>query len=198
MLWLKRVWSESDFLCGKLLATMIPAVFESFEKDGIAVPASVREYLLKISPASIDRMLKTAKQDRPAKRRGNALNALRKEIPMRPLRASRCPEPGHLGVDTVALGGGSTSGAFCRILTLTDVFSGYTLIAPGWNRTAENTACALKKLLLRLPFSPLENPPGQRLRADKLARFSKRKRNVPALFSDAFAPVSQKRQRPCG
>ena len=159
LLWLKRIWSESDFLCGKLLATMIPAVLESFEKDGIAVPASVREHLLKISPASIDRMLKTAKQDRPAKRRGNALNALRKEIPMRPLRASRCPEPGHLGVDTVALGGGSTGGAFCRILTLTDVFSGYTLIAPVWNRTTENTACALKKLLLRLPFSPLEIHP---------------------------------------
>ena len=99
-------------------------------------------------------MLKTAKQDRPAKRRGNALNALRKEIPMRPLRASRCPEPGHLGVDTVALGGGSTSGAFCWILTLTDVFSGYTLIAPVWNKTAENTACALKKKSLsRLSYA---------------------------------------------
>ena len=42
---------------------MIPAVLESFDRDGIAVPASGREHLLKISPASIDRMLKTAKQD---------------------------------------------------------------------------------------------------------------------------------------
>ena len=138
---------------------MIPAVLESFECDGIVIPANVREHLLKISPASIDRMLKTAKQDRPLKRRGNALNALRKEIPMRPLRASHCPEPGHLGIDTVALGGGSTSGAFCRILTLTDVFSGYTLIAPVWNKTAANTASALKKMLLCLPFLPLEIHP---------------------------------------
>ena len=155
-LWLKRIWCESDFLCGKLLAPMIPCVLESFERDGVCVPADVREHLLRISPASIDRMLKAYKRERLAKPRGNALNALRKEIPMRPLRASRCPEPGHLGIDTVALGGGSTSGSFFWILTLTDVFSGYTLIAPVWNKTAENTAFALKKLLLQLPFPPLE------------------------------------------
>lgn len=159
LLWLKRIWSESDFLCGKLLAPMIACVIESFERDGIAVPANVREHLLKISPASIDRMLRRFKQERPLKRRGNALNALRKEIPMRPLRASHCPEPGHLGIDTVALGGGSTSGSFFWILTLTDVFSGYTLIAPVWNKTAANTASALKKMLLHLPFPPLEIHP---------------------------------------
>ncbi len=50
LLWLKRIRSESDFLCGKLLAPMIPTVLESFELDGIAVPANIREHLLKISP----------------------------------------------------------------------------------------------------------------------------------------------------
>ena len=59
---LKRIWRECDFLCGKLLAPMIPTVLESFELDGIAVPANIRTLLLKISPASIDRMLKTAKR----------------------------------------------------------------------------------------------------------------------------------------
>ncbi len=55
LLWLKRIWSESDFLCGKLLAPMMACVIESFERGGVAVPANVREHLLKISPANHSR-----------------------------------------------------------------------------------------------------------------------------------------------
>ncbi|MGN0885328.1 MAG: transposase family protein [Candidatus Spyradosoma sp.] len=59
-------------------------------------------------------------------------------------------------MDTVALGGGSTSGEFFWILTVTDVYSGYTRIWPVWNRTSENVAEALRRLLPSLPFAPVE------------------------------------------
>ena len=72
------------------------------------------------------------------------------------LRASQCPEPGHLGLDTVALGGGSTFGEFFWILTLTDVYSGYTRICPVWNKSSEGVASALRRILPELPFKPLE------------------------------------------
>ena len=154
--WLKRIWRESDFLCGKLLACAIPSILESLAREGVAVPARTRERLERISPATIDRLLRPSKTERPRRPRSGVLADLRKEIPVRALRASGCPEPGHLGVDTVALGGGSTSGEFFWILTVTDVYSGYTRIWPVWNRTSENVAEALRRLLPSLPFAPVE------------------------------------------
>lgn len=154
--WLKRIWRESDFLCGKLLACAIPSILESLAREDVAVPARTRERLERISPATIDRLLRPSKTERPRRPRSGVLADLRKEIPVRALRASGCPEPGHLGVDTVALGGGSTSGEFFWILTVTDVYSGYTRIWPVWNRTSENVAEALRRLLPSLPFAPVE------------------------------------------
>ena len=154
--WLKRIWRESDFLCGKLLACAIPSILESLAREDVAVPARTRERLERISPATIDRLLRPSKTERPRRPRSGVWADLRKEIPVRALRASGCPEPGHLGVDTVALGGGSTSGEFFWILTVTDVYSGYTRIWPVWNRTSENVAEALRRLLPSLPFAPVE------------------------------------------
>ena len=154
--WLKRIWRESDFLCGKLLAGAIPPILESYAREGVSVPPRTRERLERISPATIDRLLRSSKAERPERRRCGVLADLRKEIPVRALRASGCPEPGHLGVDTVALGGGSTSGEFFWILTVTDVYSGYTRIWPVWNRTSENVAEALRRVLPSLPFAPVE------------------------------------------
>ena len=154
--WLKRIWRESDFLCGKLLACAIPSILESLAREGVAVPERTRERLEQISPATIDRLLRPLKTERPRRPRSGVLADLRKEIPVRALRSSGCPEPGHLGVDTVALGGGSTSGKFFWILTVTDVYSGYTRIWPVWNRTSENVAEALRILLPSLPFAPVE------------------------------------------
>ena len=154
--WLKRIWRESDFLCGKLLACAIPSILESLGREGVAVPARTRERLERISPATIDRLLRPLKTERPRRPRSGVLADLRKEIPVRALRSSGCPEPGHLGVDTVALGGGSTSGEFFWVLTVTDVYSGYTRIWPVWNRTSENVAGALRRLLPSLPFAPVE------------------------------------------
>ena len=101
--WLKRIWRESDFLCGKLLACAIPSILESLAREGVAVPERTRERLEQISPATIDRLLRPLKTERPRRPRSGVLADLRKEIPVRALRSSGCPEPGHLGVDTVAL-----------------------------------------------------------------------------------------------
>ena len=176
LLWLRRIWSESDFLCGKLLATMIPAVLENFEKDGIAVPASVREHLLKISPASIDRMLKTAKQDRPAKRRGNVLNALRKEIPR--VSLSRA---GAFGRRHGCARRRLRKRRFLLDSNADGRFQRLHADRSGLEQNRRKHGLRAQKVALSTPVFALGNPPGQRLRADKLARFSKRKRNVPAL-----------------
>ena len=78
---------------------------------------------------------------------GKLLCGVAKEIPQRALRASACPKPGHIGADTVALCGGNMGGKFFWILTLTDVFSGFTLIAPIWNKESGAISAAIVRLL---------------------------------------------------
>lgn len=150
LFWLKRIWRECDFACGKLLCALVGLVLESLQKSGEQVPKDTQERLLKMSPATIDRALRPYRVERPKKRSGSVLTTLRKEVSVKALRSSQCREPGHLGLDSVALCGGSLAGKFFWILTLTDVFSGYTLIAPVWNKTAENVAEALDKMLFAL------------------------------------------------
>lgn len=87
---------------------------------------------------------------------GKLLCGVAKEIPQRALRASACPKPGHIGAGTVALCGGNMGGKFFRILTLTDVFSGFTLIAPIWNKESGAISAAIVRLLGQLSFPPEE------------------------------------------
>lgn len=187
--WLKRIWRESDFLCGKLLVGAIAPLLESFAREGIDVPAGTRERLLRISPATIDRKLRGSKVEHPRKRCSSALRELREEIPVRALRASQCPEPGHLGLDTVALGGGSTFGEFFWILTLTDVYSGYTRICPVWNKSSEGVASALRRILPVLPFKPLE------LHSDNGSEFINS--TVFHAVKELFPHCRVNRSRPC-
>ena len=148
---LLRIWRESNYMCGKLLASFIPEALESFERDGQNLSTETRELLLKISPASIDRLLLRFKSEKPHYKRNRA-NAIKNDVPVSVLRGDRCYSPGHFGVDTVALGGGSASGEFFWILTLTDVYSGYTCIYPVWRKTAKNIVAALKKAIAEIPF----------------------------------------------
>lgn len=153
---LKRVWRESGFLCGKLLCGVVESILKSLEADGERLGVRERENLLRMSPATMDRLLKPSKFELPKRRCGRMLSGVAKEIPQRALRSSACPEPGHIGADTVALCGGNMGGKFFWILTLTDVFSGFTLIAPVWNKGSEAIASAIIRLLGQLPFPPEE------------------------------------------
>src|SRR5688572_26883238 len=57
------VWQASHGLCGKRLAPYVGHMVEALERAGeIDLPPSVRDRLLKISAATIDRLLKEEKQ----------------------------------------------------------------------------------------------------------------------------------------
>lgn len=55
---LTRVWEAGDRICGKRLKVALPCLVHSLEAHGhLALDTGVRERLLAISPASIDRVL---------------------------------------------------------------------------------------------------------------------------------------------
>jgi hypothetical protein len=58
---LRGIWATLDFLCGKRLVAILPEVIEILEKHGeIELDRGTRGKLLKISAATIDRLLAPA------------------------------------------------------------------------------------------------------------------------------------------
>ena len=56
------VWETADRICGKRLKAVMPSLVESMERHGhLCLDSEVRERLLAISPATIDRRLALAR-----------------------------------------------------------------------------------------------------------------------------------------
>jgi hypothetical protein len=60
---LKRIWEMLDYLSGKRLAPALPLVVEALERHGeLELDKQVRAKLVKMSAATIDRLLRSDKQ----------------------------------------------------------------------------------------------------------------------------------------
>jgi hypothetical protein len=56
---LVKLWEVGDRMCGKLLAAVMPHLLAALERHGeLTVSPEVRELLLKVSPSTIDRLLR--------------------------------------------------------------------------------------------------------------------------------------------
>jgi hypothetical protein len=85
---LVKVWEAGDRMCGKLLAAGLPALMEGLERHGeLCLSASVREALVSMSAATIDRQLRNWRKGlgRPPRRPASGLRPL--QLQGRP----RCP-----------------------------------------------------------------------------------------------------------
>lgn len=124
------IWEASDRICGKRLKALVPPLLEAMERHGhLRLAPEVRERLLGMSAATIDRALRAVKQqataDRP-KRRSVPSLAVRRSVPVRTFADWDNPPPGFVEADLVAHGGPSASGSFIQTLVLTDIASGWT------------------------------------------------------------------------
>ena len=109
---LERVWDWSGRLSGKYLAAVMAPLLESLERHGALVPGrdgyseSVREELLSVSPASIDRYLQSVRAGDVA---GRGVSTRRLPNPsVEFLEFASGPneaEPGFFIVDTIAHAG---------------------------------------------------------------------------------------------
>ena len=127
---LRKLWSEMDWQCARNMQPIIPRWLPAFEQEHGALSESVRERLLEISAATIDRVLKDyrAKEKR---RGGTQRSKLVDEIPIS-TKAFRDDRPGHIEVDTVAHCGGDMSGRFMWSFTATDIVTGWTEVRCVW------------------------------------------------------------------
>lgn len=151
---LKAIWLASDQLCSKLLQAALPAWLGHHERRTTPLPEAFRKQLLKISPAQIDRLLRSARVQHPKKgisatRPGTLL---RHEVPTRggPPDTSR---PGSVEADTVAHCDDSTEGDYVNALTFTELYSGWTENRAVWNKSAQSVLVELKELEQVVPYA---------------------------------------------
>lgn len=154
---LKAIWLLSEQMCSKRLKAALPIWLPFYEQAHGPLPATTRTKLLRISPASIDRLLKRARLRYP--RRGLSgtrcgPDALKKRIPLRTDNGD-IKKPGFLEVDTVAHGGDSMAGEFICSLTFVDIDSQWTENRAIANKGAAEVLTQVKDVEKNLPFTLL-------------------------------------------
>ena len=177
-------------MCGKRLKPALPLWLEHYEKHYSGLSAECREKLLKISPASIDRVLKPFKAQYQRRRNTGTKpgTLLKNQIPVRTSNAD-IDRPGYLEADTVAHCGGSMSGSFIWSITYTDIASTWTVTRAVWNKGYEGVRDQTRNVEQKLPFAILgfDCDNGSEFLNHHLVRyFLKRKRPVYFTRSRAY------------
>lgn len=172
---LQKVWAASGGQCGKYLAVSMAAQLDALERHGELVldgtgsldtehrysarprrvvqgrtgsPRSpvVREQLLAMSAASIDRYLRPAKAKDQLRGRSTTKPSplLRSSIKIRKATDEAEAEPGFFEGDTVAHCGPTLKGEFARTLNLTCVHTGWVFTRTVRNNAHTHVLAALK------------------------------------------------------
>lgn len=97
------LWEASDRICGKRLKALMPALIEAMERHGhLDLAPEIRDKLLAMSAATIDRALARVREGLGRKRRRHATHSLRRSIPIRTSADWNDPAPGFVEADLVA------------------------------------------------------------------------------------------------
>ncbi|HEV2357571.1 MAG TPA: transposase [bacterium] len=163
---LEQVWEASDYLCSKRLAPFLPELIETLERhDEVTLSAERRTALLRISPATIDRLLRPVR--RQYRRRGlvttsPSLAALRTQVPLRTFGEWTNVPPGHVQADLLAHCGDSTHGFYLTSLLAIDVATGWTELQAVWGKGHHRvgTAVHLARHALPMPLLSLHTDNG--------------------------------------
>ncbi len=173
---LKQVWLICDCICGKRLAPYLPEIVSVLIRYGeLTVDEATREKLLKVSAATVDRLLAEEKakyrlKDRARTKPGTLLLS---QIPIRTFSDWDKQKPGFVEIDLVGHDGGSTRGEYAQTLDVTDVCTGWTETQAVKNKAQVWVYAALKDIRKRLPFPLLgiDSDNGGEFINDELLRY---------------------------
>jgi hypothetical protein len=151
------IWEAADRICSKRIKAVIPDLIDAMERHGhLALNPTVRQRLLKISAATIDRLLFDVRiKAHQHKRKRKSSKKVSKKVPIRTFADWDNPAPGYLEIDFVAHSGGSMGGKFIHTLVGTDVSSQWIECVPLLAREQSLVVEALEVLRRQLPFTML-------------------------------------------
>ena len=153
---LEVLWEASDHLCGKRLAALLPTLVPALERHGhLEIEPGLRQKLLQVSPATIDRLLapaRSAQGEQHRRRRSRIVTGVRRRTTVRTFNGWKGVEPGWFEMDLVAHCGGRMEGPFLWSLVLTDVASGWSECVPLPGRDGLPVRSALQELQKLMPM----------------------------------------------
>jgi len=152
------LWEAADRICGKRLKEAIPTLVDAMERHGhLQLEPEVRSRVLAMSAATMDRVLKPARDSGKQGRRRSGINntPLRKSIAVRTFSDWNDPPPGFFEMDMVAHCGKSVAGSHAHSLVLTDIASGWTEGAAMVMREQTLITVTVEEVRLKLPFPML-------------------------------------------
>lgn len=152
---LEMLWAVSGYLCSKRLVPGLPlliSMMEAHEETLWSQDTKVK--LLKLSPATCDRLLRAKRKSFAPKGRCMTKpgTLLKSQIPIRRWDDWTETEPGYCEGDLVHHCDNDTSGEYLHTLTITDVLLGWTEIEPLKNRSELTVKCGVESIRSRLPY----------------------------------------------
>ncbi len=174
---LRQLWSLSDGLCGKRLVAFIREVLPLLERQRALTLTDdgLRQKLLTVSPATIDRLLTTTRAQARLKGRSGTRpgTLLKHHIPIRTFADWNDTRPGFCEADLVAHDGGATFGEYCQTLSLTDVATAWMEMKAVKNKAQIYVFQALQEIRRELPFGllGLDSDNGSEFINDQLYRY---------------------------
>ena len=147
-------WNVANWICAKRLIPFLPTLIDALERHGhLHLSEESRNHLLRVSPATAERLLHTQRQPAPqGLSTTKAGSLLKHQIPIRTFQQWDETQPGFLEADLVAHCGGHPEGSFLYTLTLTDIATGWTECLPLLYRSPEMVEAALMQARTLFPF----------------------------------------------
>jgi hypothetical protein len=173
---LLTIWKIMDFACGKRIHSGMPDIIGALIRFGeIQYDGDTIQKLLAVSPATIDRILKSERarfeiKGRSATKPGSLLKS---QIPIRLGNEWGDARPGFIEIDLAAHSGSNARGEFINTLDATDISTGWCETRAVINKAQKHVFEALKEIRRRLPFPLLgvDSDNGSEFINDELLRW---------------------------
>ena len=157
---LEKIWAFDGRPCGTILAVKLRQQMPFFITDtdfGPIISPEIASALTAISPRQIERRLEKARKQHALSGISTTKHGdlLKNQVPVRVYFSWDERKPGFFEIDTVAHCGNCASGHYCRSLTVTDVFSGWTELRSLLNSAHRWVKEAVQDIKNSLPFPML-------------------------------------------
>ncbi|WP_127716173.1 integrase [Halobacteriovorax sp. HLS] len=150
---LKRLWHLMGRMCSKKMVAAFPVWLNYYQGKGFG--PYVKNELLLMSPATVDRYLRSYKAQFARRKRTGTIRGSKNFQNIIPLKIFEEKEsvPGFIECDTVAHCGTSLSGKFAWSITVTDIYSGWTNNRAIFGKGADETLSGIIKIMQLTPYS---------------------------------------------
>lgn len=155
---LRITWAAANYIASKRLAPFLVELVPALERHGhLQLTEEVRAQLLRISPATIDRLLQPLYAGSSPKGISTTKSGLllKNQVPVRTFADWTENRPGFFEADLVAHCGWSIEGSFLYTLVLTDIATGWIECLPLLHRSKYAVVQALEQARGLLPFPVL-------------------------------------------